>query len=98
MVVTFRYIDPFIASRHGRDINESIVFEGSKKECENYLLNEFNDCFSSETFQDSVKNAVRWSNKRNCFDGLFRTLKQKRLYMNWDSRQWEIKFKKELIK
>lgn len=97
MVVTKVTTCPYIASRnYGESTSEQIIFEGTKKECEYFLLDEFNDKFQNEIYAETVGKAVRWSNHKGCYDGLFRIKKGGRLYMNWDSRVWEIKFKKEV--
>lgn len=100
MVVTKKTIDPYIASRnYGESTSEQIVFEGTKKECEKFLLDEFNDRFQNEIQCDSVGQAIRWSNKRGCLDGLYRNnYHGKNLFMHWDSRYWEIKHKNEVEK
>lgn len=95
MVVTFRFTNPYIASRNGGSISETVVFEGTKRECENYLFNEFCDCFQNDVFVSTLAGALRWSRKSGRFDGLYRSLSG-RLYMDWDSRVWEVKFKKEV--
>lgn len=96
MVVTKLTTDPYIASRnYSESTTGKIVFEGTKKECEEFLLDEFNKHF--DTYAESVSEALRWTDKRGCYDGLYRLpYKGKNLYMNWDSRHWEIKHKKDV--
>lgn len=98
MVVTKVTTCPYIASHnYGESTSEKIVFEGTKKECENFLLGEFNDKFQNEIYAESISQALKWSDKRGCYDGIFRNpYHGKNLYMNYDSRVWEIKFKKEV--
>jgi hypothetical protein len=90
MVVVFQCVDPYIASRHGEET--CVAFEGSKKECEMYLLNEFID-HESRVFS-RVCDAVRYSNRRGNFDGLYRDGSGS-LYLRYDSRVWEIMQKRE---
>ena len=71
-----------------------IDFEGTKKECENFLLDLFNE--KNELFAQSVGEAIRMSNRRGNYDGLFRSsCKGHRAYFRYDSRSWEIMTKKE---
>lgn len=94
MVVVFKCNDPYIASRNREET--CITFEGSKKECERFLLDEFIDQ-ESRVFS-RVCDAVRYSNRRGNFDGLFRNqYGDKSLYLRWDSRSWEIMTKKEAV-
>lgn len=96
MVVTIVTTDPYIASKnYGESTSEAIVYEGTKKECEGFLLEEFNRLF--ETYAESVRKALLWTTKRGCYDGLYREpYHGKNLYMNFDSRHWEIKHKKDV--
>lgn len=64
MVVVFKCNDPYIASRHGEET--CITFEGSKKECEKYLLDVFID--QESRIFSRVCDAVRYSNRRDNFD------------------------------
>ena len=92
MIVKFSSIDPYIASRYGE--NTCIVFEGTKKQCENYLLDLFNE--KDDFYAQNIGEAIKKSNKRGNWDGLFRsTCKGHRAYFRYDSRQWEIMTKKE---
>lgn len=94
MIVTKQTTNPYIASRnYGESVEPQVVFEGNKKECEEYLLEVFNE--NEGTNYDSVGSAIRFSNHRGTYDGIFRTEK-KRLYMNFDSRYWEIINKNEI--
>lgn len=94
MVVFFTSTDPYIASRN-REKN-GVVFEGSKKECENYLLKLYNDKMNAP-YATRVCDAVRFCNKLNQIDGLSRSsLKGHRLSFSYDSRFWEIMTKKEV--
>jgi len=89
MVVVFQSIDPYIASRNREET--CICYEGTKKECEKFLLREFEDQ-ESRVFS-RVCDAVRYSNRRNNWDGLFRS--KSSLYLRYDSRTWDIMTKKE---
>ena len=94
MVVVFKCNDPYIASRNREET--CIAFEGSKKECENFLLMEFEDQ-ESRVFSRTC-DAVRYSNRRGNYDGLFRNkYGEKNLYLLYDSRTWEIMTKKEAV-
>lgn len=96
MIVKFTCTDPYIASRNGE--KKGIVFEGTKKECEEYVYDVFCDNESNFT-GNSIGTAIRWSNKRNCWDGIFRSnCRGHRLYTRYDSRIWEIMTKKEAQK
>lgn len=90
MVVVFMCTDPYIASRNGE--KTCIAYEGTKKECEKFLLNEFEDQ-ESRIFSRTC-DAVRYSNRRGNFDGLFRD-NHGGLYLRYDSRAWEIMTLKE---
>jgi hypothetical protein len=90
MVVVYQCTDPYIASRYREET--CIAFDGTKKECERFLLDEFDD--QESRIFPRVCDAVRYSNKRNKFDGLFRD-GRKSLYLRYDSRLWEIMPKKE---
>ena len=92
MVVVFQCMDPYIESRHGEET--CIAFEGSKKDCEKFLLDEFMDQ-ESRVF-DRTCDAVRYSNRRGNFDGLFRS-PHGSLYLRYDSRNWEIMTKREAV-
>ena len=94
MVVFFTSTDPYIASRNLE--KNGIVFEGTKKECENYLLKLYNDKMNAP-YATRVCDAVRFCNKLNQIDGLSRSsLKGHRLSFSYDSRFWEIMTKKEV--
>ena len=94
MVVVFQSLDPYIASRNGE--KTCIAYEGTKKECEKFLLNEFEDQ-ESRVFSRTC-DAVRYSNRRGNFDGLYRNqYGNKSLYLRYDSRHWEIMTKKEAV-
>lgn len=90
MVVIFQCMDPYIASRHREET--CIAYEGTKKECEKFLLNEFEDQ-ESRVFSRTC-DAVRYSNRRDNYDGLFRD-SSGGLYLRYDSRHWEIMTKGE---
>lgn len=90
MVVVFQCMDPYIASRCREET--CIAYEGTKKECEKFLLNEFEDQ-ESRVFSRTC-DAVRYSNRRDNFDGLFRDSSDG-LYLRHDSRHWEIMKKGE---
>lgn len=90
MVVVFQCMDPYIASRNREET--CIAYEGTKKECERFLLNEFEDQ-ESRVFSRTC-DAVRYSNRRDNFDGLFRD-SSGGLYLRYDSRHWEIMKKGE---
>lgn len=93
MVVFFTSTDPYIAGRHGE--KNGVVFEGSKKECEKYLLELYNDKMDAP-YATKVCDAVRFCNKLIQIDGLSRSaLKGHRLSFSYDSRVWEIMTKKE---
>lgn len=92
MVVVFQCTDPYIASRNREET--SITFEGSKNDCERKLLEEFIDQ-ESRVFR-RVCDAVRYSNRRGNYDGLFRDGNNS-LYLRYDSRSWEIMTKKEAV-
>lgn len=92
MVVVFQCTDPYIASRNRE--KTCITFEGTKKECEMFLLYEFDD--QESRIFPRVCDAVRYSNRRNNYDGLFRDGNNS-LYLRYDSRLWEIMPKKEAI-
>ena len=92
MIVYFTSENPYIASRNNE--HNGIVFEGTKKECEGYLLELFNKY--DELYACSVGEAIRKSNKRGHYDGLFRDSgKGHRCYFRYDSRSWDIMHKKE---
>jgi len=90
MVVVFQSIDPYIASRNREET--CICYEGTKKECEKFLLREFEDQ-ESRVFS-RVCDAVKYSNRRGNFDGLYRD-DHGGLYLRYDSRHWENMTKKE---
>lgn len=90
MVVVFQCTDPYIASRNREET--CICFEGTKKECEQYLLREFEDQ-ESRVFSRTC-DAVRYSNRRGNFDGLYRD-NHGGLYLRYDSRALEIMTKGE---
>ena len=90
MVVVFQSLDPYIASRHREQT--CIAYEGTKKECEKFLLDEFMDQ-ESRIFSRTC-DAVRYSNRRGNFDGLYRD-SHGGLYLRYDSRAWEIMTKGE---
>lgn len=92
MVVVFQSLDPYIASRNREET--CIAYEGTKKECEKFLLNEFEDQ-ESRVFSRTC-DAVRYSNRRGNFDGLYRD-DHGGLYLRYDSRHWEIMTKKEAV-
>jgi hypothetical protein len=95
MVVFFTSTDPYIASRHGE--KNGIEFEGTKKQCERYLLDLYNDMMDAP-FASRICDAVRLCNKLNKIDGLSRSaLKGHRLSFSYDSRVWEIMTKKEAL-
>lgn len=94
MVVFFTSTDPYIASRCGE--KKGIEFEGTKKECERYLLDLYNDRMNVHASR--ICDAVRFCNKMNKVDGLSRSaLKGHRLSFSYDSRVWEIMTKKEAL-
>lgn len=90
MVVVFQCMDPYIASRYREET--CIAYEGTKKECERFLMEEFEDQ-ESRIFGRTC-DAVRYSNRRGNFDGLFRS-RHGSLYLRYDSRHWEIMKKGE---
>ena len=90
MVVVFQSLNPYIASRHREET--CIAYEGTKKECENFLLIEFENQ-ESRVFS-RLCDAVRYSNNRGNFDGLYRDNKGT-LYLRYDSRMLEIMTKEE---
>ena len=90
MVVVFKCMDPYIASRNREET--CIAYEGTKKECEKFLLNEFED--QESRYFSRTCDAVRYSNRRKKFDGLFRD-SSGGLYLRYDSRHWEIMTKGE---
>ena len=90
MVVLFQCMDPYIASCHREET--CIAYEGTKKECEKFLLSEFEDQ-ESRIFSRTC-DAVRYSNRRGNFDGLYRD-NHGGLYLHYDSRYWEIMTKGE---
>ena len=90
MVVVFKCMDPYIASRNREET--CIAYEGTKKECEKFLLNEFEDQ-ESRVFSRTC-DAVRYSNRRGNFDGLYMD-DNGGLYLRYDSRHWEIMTKGE---
>ena len=90
MVVVFKSLDPYIASRNREET--CIAYEGTKRDCEKFLLNEFIDQ-ESRVFSRTC-DAVRYSNRRVNFDGLYRD-KHNSLYLRYDSREWEIMTKGE---
>ena len=90
MVVVFQCMDPYIASRNREET--CIAYEGTKKECEKFLLDEFMDQ-ESRVFSRTC-DAVRYSNRHGNFDGLYRD-NHGGLYLRYDSCHWEIMTKKE---
>lgn len=99
MIVTMVTTDPYIASRHpDESTTPHQVFEGTKKECEQYLLDVYNNKMDAP-YASRVCDAVRFSNKSNNIDGMSRyCLKGKHLCFSYDSRYWEITTKKQLAK
>lgn len=95
MVVTFKCSDPYIATRNSEPTQATIIFEGSKKECEKIMLDIFNKNF--EFYASNVYQAIKWSNTLNNYDGLFRShCHGNNLYMHHDSRYWEVSYKKNV--
>ena len=90
MVVVFQSINPYIASRNGE--KTCIAYEGKKKECEKFLLDEFMD--QENRIFNRICDAVRYCNRRGNFDGLYRD-GHGGLDLRYDSRHWEIMTKAE---
>lgn len=99
MVVITRTTCPYIASRNGEKTYWTIVFEGTKKQCECYILDVYNQKVNAP-YATSVAQAIRFTKKQRTIDGLSRWFLQgpnrnrKFLQLDYDSRIWRTATKK----
>jgi hypothetical protein len=91
MLVIKKTTCPYIASRNNESTDYSVVFEGTKNECEQYLLDIVNENFDCQYFE-SIRKALTFFRKKNTHDGIW---KLKRINLSYDSREWHICTKKE---
>ena len=97
MIVTEVTTCPYIASRHPNEsTSPHIIFEGTKKQCEAYILDIYNLKMDAP-YAGTVAEALRFCRKRESIDGLSRSsFKGHHLRFDYDSRIYEVTTKKNL--